>query len=168
MLRAADPGNFDVGHLPAYILSVNQSFGRAQSAQVAAGVSDTRALQNPQNPSGPRSLGQYYCGVLPWAAGWDPSFVMDVYMQPTQEGVQAYQIALYLVDFDREGRKETVVMFDRWTLQQIAPVQYVTGYGDGVWLVWRYNRSVRFRFNYVRGKNQVVSAVMFDPASDSP
>lgn len=47
---------------------------------------------------------------------------------------------------------------------QVSPPQYVQGepFAGGTWLVWRYNASLRFRFNLVRGDNQVVSAVMFD------
>jgi len=34
-----------------------------------------------------------------------------------------------------------------------------------VWLRWQYNASLRIRFNFVRGDNQVVSAMLFDTVS---
>ena len=52
--------------------------------------------------------------------------------------------------------------FDLETHQIIAPVQIVRNYEQGVYLTYRYNRSVRFRVNHVRGPNAVLSAVFFD------
>jgi hypothetical protein len=51
---------------------------------------------------------------------------------------------------------------DRVTLNPIAPVELLDNFQGGVWLVWELNSSARFRVNFVRGTNQVVSAVAFD------
>ena len=53
---------------------------------------------------------------------------------------------------------------DAVSLGEISPAQYVSGdaFVGGTWLVWRYNASLRLRFNFVRGDNQVVSALAFD------
>ena len=82
----------------------------------------------------------------------------------TQAAGHSYQIAAYVVDFDGRGRRQSISVMDGETLGEISPVQYVKGdsFVGGTWLVWRYNASIRLRFNYVRGDNQVVSALMFD------
>jgi len=48
------------------------------------------------------------------------------------------------------------------TLADVSPVQSVSDFTGGVWLVWQYPRGVRLRVNFVRGTNAVVSAVLFD------
>ncbi len=75
---------------------------------------------------------------------------------------KACQIALYFVDWDRKNRRVAVEMFDRETLQRIAPVQMVRDFSGGKYLVYRYNQSVRFRINQVRGDNATLSGIFFD------
>jgi len=123
---------------------------------------DTRALQDPgEGRDSSRHVG-FYSVALPWNPGWEPSFPIDIELQPWAEGRQSYQVALYLVDFDSRGRRQTVTAMDRWGHQEVSPVQLVEDFVGGVWLVYSYTRSMRFRFNYIRGDNQVVSAILFD------
>jgi alpha-L-rhamnosidase len=77
------------------------------------------------------------------------------------------QIALYFVDWDRQDRRVAVEMFDRVTLQRIAPVQMVRDFSGGKYLVCRYNKSLRFRIDQVRGDNATLSGIFFDSAEDS-
>lgn len=81
-----------------------------------------------------------------------------------QAAGRPYQVAAYVVDFDRRGRRQSVSVLDGAGLAEVSPPQYVAGeaFAGGTWLVWRYNASLRLRFNLVRGDNQVVSALMFD------
>lgn len=120
----------------------------------ATNVKDSRALQNPADPTGLRSIGCTYT---------TPTFIMDVVQAAGASN--AYQFAVYLVDYDENNRHQTVELMDRWSLKLISPVQYVTDFGNGVWLVWQYTGSVRLRFNFVRGSNAVVSAIAFDPVA---
>ena len=80
------------------------------------------------------------------------------------------------------GRKQSVQLMDRNSLADVSPVQVVEAFEGGVWLVWQYRcealcvvvmvigmlmtcacrGGVRMRVNYVRGTNQVISAVLFD------
>jgi hypothetical protein len=76
----------------------------------------------------------------------------------------AYQIALYVVDWDRKGRRESIEMFDRATLERIAPVQVVSDFVNGKYLIFRYDKSVRFRIDQIRGDNATLSGIFFDPA----
>lgn len=83
---------------------------------------------------------------------------------PAQAAGESYQVAVYVVDFDGRGRRESVSVMDGVTLAEVSPPTYAAGepFAGGLWLVWRYNASLRLRFNYVRGDNQVVSAILFD------
>jgi len=77
-------------------------------------------------------------------------------------GVHAYQVALYFVDWDNQGRREAVEMMDAETLNLVAPVKVVKGFGGGCYLVYSYNKSVKFRFNKIRGDIVTLSGIFFD------
>lgn len=123
-------------------------------------MKDSRALQDPRAPSGLRNIGCYY--ALLDSGDWDPTFVIDVIMNSTVDGQLPYRLSVYLVDYDKGSRHETVELFDRWSLDRISPVQDVASFETGTWLSWVYSGSVRLRFNFIRGSNHVVSALMFD------
>ena len=105
-----------------------------------------------------------------------PRNVGCVYTQDPQGGLQTMtveidltnarpcQIALYFVDWDKKGRRLAVETFDAETLQRIAPVQMVRDFTGGKYLIYRYNRSVRFRIDQVRGDNATLSGIFFDEA----
>ena len=142
--------------------AVSQAFGQARNGPWPAAANDSRALQDPAAPNDPskRAIGQY-CAVPPPADGWQPSFPIDIILADGAEGTR-YRLAAYFVDFDFRGRRQTVSLMDRVTLNPIAPVELLDNFQGGVWLVWELNSSARFRVNFVRGTNQVVSAVAFD------
>jgi hypothetical protein len=56
-------------------------------------------------------------------------------------------------------------MFDADTLNLIAPVKVVDKHSGGVYLVYTYDKSVKFRFNKVRGSLVTLSGMFFDPAA---
>jgi alpha-L-rhamnosidase len=74
------------------------------------------------------------------------------------------EITLYFVDWDKKNRRTAVEMFDLETRQMVSPVKIVRQYQQGNYLTYRYNRSVRFRINHIRGPNAVLSAIFFDDA----
>ena len=59
VLFAYDGPGVHVSSLPAWVTSVEQAFGHAQSGPWPTGGSDPRALVDPRDPSGPRKIGQY-------------------------------------------------------------------------------------------------------------
>jgi hypothetical protein len=71
------------------------------------------------------------------------------------------------VDWDRKDRRVAVEMFDRATLQHIAPVQMVRDFSGGKYLVSRYNKSARFRINQVCGDNATLSGIFIASDKDS-
>lgn len=73
-----------------------------------------------------------------------------------------YRIALYFVDWERDGRRSAVEAFDLDTKQLLMPVQIVDRYGDGKYLILEADRSVRLRIDQVRGANASLSGVFID------
>ena len=165
-LVAFDGADKHVVSLPPWIASVQQAFGSAENGPWPTANNDTRALQDPRDPNGVRKIGQF-CVVPPPASGWQPSFPIDVHLTAAAEGTMTYQLAVYVVDFDRRGRRQVVTLLDRETFSEISPGQLVHNFEGGVWLVWQYSRSVRLRFNWLRGDNQVISALAFDAVPQS-
>lgn len=78
------------------------------------------------------------------------------------DGTREYQVALYFVDWENQGNRIAVEMFDAETLNLIAPVKLVKNYSKGAYLVYSYNKSVKFRIDKVRGGNLSLSGLFFD------
>ncbi|MCX6227330.1 MAG: hypothetical protein NTV01_21720, partial [Bacteroidia bacterium] len=78
------------------------------------------------------------------------------------DGTKDYQIALYFVDWENQGNRIAVEMFDAATLNLIAPVKIIKNYSGGAYLVYSYNKSVKFRIDKVRGGIISLSGIFFD------
>lgn len=61
----------------------------------------------------------------------------------------------------RRGRELMVELFDGQTKNLIAPLQALHDYRGGVYLVYCYDRSARFRINHIRGENVSLSGIFF-------
>jgi predicted outer membrane repeat protein len=109
----------------------------------AASTSDGRALQQPT-------------GAGRLAAAWfGSSFSADVNLGADGN---THQVALYLVDWDNQGRTERVDVFDA-----ASGVRYdtrtVSAFGGGVYLVFNVSGHVRFQFTSLAGPNAVLSGL---------
>lgn len=72
-----------------------------------------------------------------------------------------YTVALYFTD--RSGGKSLAVeMFNGKTYDLISPVKVLHDYSGGVYLVYEYDDSVRFRIDHIRGDFVSLSGVFFD------
>ena len=80
-------------------------------------------------------------------------------------GKHEYQLALYFMDWANKGSRMAVEMFDAATLNLIAPVKILDHFSGGTYLVYKYNQSVKFRINKVRGELATLSGIFFDPAN---
>jgi len=80
------------------------------------------------------------------------------------DGTHEYQVALYFVDWGSKGLRQVVEMMDAATLNLIAPVKLVNDFSGGVYLVYKYNKSVKFRFNKIHGDIVSISGIFFDSA----
>jgi hypothetical protein len=144
-----DGNGNDQKSLPPYVSSVNYN---VPSATIwVSGTNDDRALAPNSSNQNPRTAACYYGSPT-------MSFTINC------TGTNNYQLALYFVDWDDKGRRLAAEMFDANTLNLIAPVKVATNFYRGKYLVYSYNKSVKFRIDHVRGDNAVLSGIFFDPA----
>lgn len=88
------------------------------------------------------------------------TMIIDVKLAQQNE----YEFSLYFLDWDNQKRRTAIEVIDLETKNIIAPVRIVDNYSEGKYMTYRYNNSVRFRINHVRGPNAVVSGIFFDKA----
>jgi hypothetical protein len=121
------------------------------------------ALQNQQSwtwassTTDPRAL-QTGSGTGRIAATWylSGTFTLDVNMTDGK----LHQFALYAVDWDNVGRTETVQVVDANT-NSVLDTRNLSGFGNGVYLVWNVSGHVKINVTYNTGLNAVVSGVFF-------
>jgi hypothetical protein len=142
----------DIRSLPAYVSSV--VYNAALSTVWTSGTNDPRALAPNSSNQSPRNAACIYTDQ-----GNTPTMTFTI----STTGTTNYQVALYFVDWDNKGRQLAVEMFDAGTLNLVAPVKVVKNYTGGVYLVYSYNKSAKFRIDQVQGDNAVLSGIFFDP-----
>ena len=76
-----------------------------------------------------------------------------------------YDFTLYFLDWDQQSRRTAIEVFDLDTREMISPVKIIDHYSMGKYVTYRYNNSIRFRINHVRGPNAVASGLFFDKAA---
>ncbi|HZF63805.1 MAG TPA: alpha-L-rhamnosidase C-terminal domain-containing protein [Chitinophagaceae bacterium] len=81
---------------------------------------------------------------------------------------QKRRLALYFLDWDSNGRRSAVEIFDLKTLKLVAPVQPIREYQSGKYLVFDYEGSLRIRVNHVRGENAALCGIFFDGTGRQP
>ncbi len=143
----------DLRNLPPYVEKV--SCQRNLSALLASGTTDQRALSPDPGNTFPRNIGSIYTQ--------DPlatlqTMTIDIHLKKDEE----YQVALYLVDWEKSGRRSAIEMFDLGSKEIIAPVKIVRNYDKGRYMIYRYHKSARLRVNHVRGPNASLSGIFFD------
>jgi len=73
-----------------------------------------------------------------------------------------FQIALYMVDWEKESRRSAIEVFDLNNKALLMPVKLVKEYQNGKHIIFNADRSVRIRINQVRGSNASLSALFID------
>ncbi|MDR2681048.1 MAG: hypothetical protein LBC47_09590, partial [Tannerella sp.] len=76
--------------------------------------------------------------------------------------VQPYQLSLYFVDWEKDGRRSAIEVFDLENKKLLMPVYMVREYENGKYVTFKFDRPVRIRIDQVRGKNAVLSGIFFD------
>lgn len=150
-----DGNGKDRKSLPPYVKSIEyyRAFpksGLPDPVMWEKGTTDRTALSPDSGNAAPRNAA-CICNV-------DQTMTATINVNGTRE----YQIALYFVDWGNKGRRHAVEMFDAETLNLIAPVKVVKNSAGGVYLVYSYNKSVKFRFDKVRGDIVTLSGIFFD------
>ena len=143
----------DLRELPSYVTSVN--YNKNINFQWAEGTMDKRAPASSAQNYFPRNAGCIHTNDY---IACDQTMTVDI----TLKHQHTYQVALYFVDWDKKGRRTALEMFDLQTKKLIAPVKIIRDYYGGKYLVFRYDKSVRFRVDQVRGVNAVLSGIFFD------
>jgi len=139
-------------HLPSYVQSVTCKF--EYNTQWPAHEDDPRALApNPYN-KGQRVAGTVHSGSTSWAG----TMVINIKLKHPRN----FQLAIYAVDFDRKARREAVEVHDLPSLILAAPVQVISHFQNGKYLVFDCHGSVRLRVDGIRGPNGIVSGLFFD------
>jgi len=78
---------------------------------------------------------------------------------------QAHQVALYMMDWNNQGRQQTVTVTNADTGSQLD-TRIVSNFQDGVWLVWNLQGQVTITITCTTANvTAVASALMFDPAT---
>lgn len=170
-------GGADVERLPSSVtgIKVNCPFtgvsGRAAApnwCDCACG-GDRRALSAPPAATGTAAAAAraHGCSAGLGARAGGTTATIDV------SGAGALNVSLYLVDWDRLGRRVTVELRELGNLQLAAPTQYVANFTEGVYLSWNVELPVRLRLMEVQGplpNNNallVFSALFFSAARGS-
>jgi len=116
----------------------------------AASTTDPRALQKPASPSD-------HVAATWYAAN---SFTVDVNIS----GGAAHQVALYLLDWDNNGRGEQIDVLDAVT-GKVLDTRTVNSFSGGEYLVWDLSGDVAFRLTRQAGNNAVLSGLFFGPVA---
>jgi hypothetical protein len=115
----------------------------------AASTADPRGLQQPAAP-GDRIAAAWYSTT---------SFSVDLNLSGG-----AHQVALYLLDWDGNGRSERLDVLDAAT-GAVLDSQTAAGFRGGEYLVWDLGGHVLVRITRQAGNNAVLSGLFFDPTA---
>jgi len=143
--------------LPGYVAGVTHRQGRTGGWSTPVN-SDSRALAAGPTNGSPRCEGGLYCGN---PTPCQQCLVVDIALKQPAE----YRLALYFVDFDHKGRRQSVELFDLGSRKLIAPTRVYSDFTGGTYAVYNCRQSVRVRVNHIRGDNAVLSGLFFDPPS---
>lgn len=147
----------DERSLPSYVSSVDyyRAFpksGVPEPTVWANGTTDIRALSRDDRNAPKRNATSYS------NEGTTMSITIGI------DGKRSYQVALYFVDWNNDGHDNAVEMMDAQTLNQNAPVRIVKNHAGGVYLIYRYDQSMKLRINSIgRGSAVSLSGIFFDP-----
>jgi fibronectin type 3 domain-containing protein len=76
------------------------------------------------------------------------------------------QVALYLLDWDHNGRAETITISDA-TTNAVLDTRSASSFGNGVYEVWNINGHVKITVARTAGPNCVVSGMLFGTGAGS-
>lgn len=140
----------DAQQLPS---AVQLSVAGASVRTWQSSTSDSRALQKPGFPLDRIASCWYSTG----------SFSLDLNFTDGQ----TYQLALYLIDWDQQGRSETVSLVDPSSFQTLD-TRTVSGFSGGQYLVWTVSGHVTIQIaNGTGSPDAVLSGLFVAPAPAS-
>lgn len=140
----------DCQALPDYLSAVDDGSFTSRQFSLWKNATSSTLLTSPIS----------YCARYLGALETPGSDSLTLYVNDTQP----HQLALYVCDYDKAGREETIEVQD---LQghPLAPACTVNNFQLGKWLRYRFSGSIRLRLtNQKSSSTAVLSALMFDKA----
>ena len=136
----------DSQNLPGYAVF---SLQNQQDYTWQASTADSRALQTGSG------LGRI-------AAAWynSSSFTLNVNLADGN----THQVALYAIDWDNQGRSETVQILDA-TTAAVLDTEALSNFANGTYLVWNITGNVTIAVTQNGGANAVLSGIFFGGSS---
>ncbi len=149
------PGGKDKLELPSYVDSVDffRAFpksGRPDSTVWESNSSSQTALAPYLQNGGNR--------IAACISNTDNTMSLAIKMNDRKR----HRIALYFADWKNQGSRQAVEILDGETMRLLAPVSMVRNHSKGLYLVFECDRSVKFRFDKIRGPMVTLSGVFFD------
>ncbi len=100
-----------------------------------------------------------------FAASWYGNGAFSINVNATDN--QPHRIALYLLDWDAQGRAQKIDVLDAAT-GTLLETRSAVGFSAGQYFAWTIRGHVVFSVTPIGGPNGVVSAVFVDPGSSAP
>jgi len=132
--------------IPAYATFAVQN---QQSWTWTQSTTDPRALQMPASS-----------GAI--ASAWYNASTFNINVDFTDSNT--HQVAVYAVDWDMQGRSETIQVVDAKT-SAVLDTETISNFSQGTYLVWNITGNVQINVNALTAPNGVVNGVFFEPSS---
>ena len=88
------------------------------------------------------------------------SFALDVVFTDAQ----AHNVALYGLDWDRQGRAQSIEVLDAAS-SALLDRRDVSAFGNGIYWIWRVSGHVVFRITRTAGPSPVIAGLFLSPAT---
>ena len=132
----------DATSYPAY---AEVAFSGQNNYTWASSTTDVRALQ--------KAIGSDRIASTWYASN---SFGIDINLKDGNW----HQVAIYCLDWENSGRKQTIDILDASTGGTIDS-RTVSKFGNGLWLVWNLRGHVTIRLSKIGGSNSIASGLFF-------
>jgi hypothetical protein len=96
------------------------------------------------------------------AASWESATSYTISVNLTDGNT--HQLAMYFMDWDRNGRAQTVEVLDA-TNNTVLNTQTLSAFTEGKYLVWNIRGNVKIRLTRVAGYNATLQGMFFDAAT---
>jgi alpha-L-rhamnosidase len=147
----------DARSLPGWVRSV--ALERCGHLVWQEGTDDPRA---PARPPGRSPANSRRTAAAMYTKDPEPTYqtmMADITAEPGRD----WRLGLYFLDWDDAGRSVGVQIIDPVSLKQLAPVQVVRSFRDGVYLSYAVRGSLRVRVDTITRPNATLSGIFFDP-----
>jgi hypothetical protein len=142
---------------------INSGISLPSSVTVTAAHQSVYTWANPAPATATQALEVPPAGASRIAACWfsSTSFTVDVNVS-----TGSYNLALYLLDYDKQARSEQIQLSDAVT-GTVLSTEMVSGFSRGAYLNWTISGNVLITITKLAGPNAVLSGLFLDPPTSS-